>query len=602
MNLSRFQFKRLQTRLLITLLLPVLVIVLLGGAVSFWYSRGIMLDQWNESAVVKLQRAAHNIEMQQLKPVNLLNVLFQVSGRKSIVMSPDQVVDYLLVMDGVVSAAYEPADPAAVPQTGRMSGMGHMDRMNMAEHPGMRFSRSQIASVSGPRYHADEQGRTVTMHISLFGVSEKLLGDLVIRMDFDFLLKDILALGWWQSDMACIVDETGAYMAHTNMTMTDRRSLGGTDDPLELAVLEKMNSQPFGTVSLKGHPPDQIAGFYKLEQVPWTIIMFADGHKILGPIVTYRNGLALGVFVLAALVLVLIRFHMCRMVRQIQQLSEKAQAVAEGDYGSPIPVESRDEIGQLVESFNTMVEGLEERDHIRNIFGRYVDPDFARTLMAHPEAGQLGGVRREAVMLMSDIRGFTNLSETLEPEVIVAILNRYFSHMIEIIRAHQGIIVDFYGDAILVFFDPLDEPIQKTVRRAVQCAFAMQDRMPGVNRELKAQNMPDLSMGIGLHAGQVVVGNIGSTTRAKYGVVGSAVNITSRIQEQARKRQILVSNAVLNHAAKWVALQVRSSFPADLKGVDQAMTLHVIEPETKKKEDKQDGEFRQGMLKIKPVS
>jgi class 3 adenylate cyclase len=198
--------------------------------------------------------------------------------------------------------------------------------------------------------------------------------------------------------------------------------------------------------------------------------------------------------------------------------------------------------------------------------------------MAHPEAGRLGGVRREAVMLMSDIRGFTNMSETLEPEVIVAILNRYFSHMIEIIRTHQGIIVDFYGDAILVFFDPLDEPTSDTVLRAVHCAFDMQSKMPAVNRELKKQNFPDLAMGIGIHAGQVVVGNIGSDARAKYGVVGSAVNITSRIQEQARKKQILISDAVLDKTTRDKDLQVTSSFPADLKGVDQAMTLHVIEP------------------------
>jgi class 3 adenylate cyclase len=578
MNLSRFQFKKLQTRLLISLLLPVLIIVLSGGVTSFWYARGIMLEQWQESAVVKLQRAAHYIEMRLLKPVDLLNVLFQVSGRKGVVISPDQVVDYLLVMPGVVSASYEPVDPEAFPPTGRMPGMGPMERMNMAEYPGMRFSRSQITSVSSPRYHADEQGRTVIMHISLFGTSEKFLGDLVIRMDFDFLLKDILALGWWQSDMACIVDASGAYMTHTNMTMTDRRSLGGSGDPLEQAIFEKMNTQPYGTVSLEGHPPDLIAGFYKLEHVPWTIIMFADGHKILGPIVTYRNSLALGVFVLAALVLVLIRFHMCRMVRQIQQLSEKARAVAEGDYGAPIPVESRDEIGQLVESFNTMVTGLEERDHIRNSFGRYVDPDFARTLMAHPEAGQLGGVRREAVMLMSDIRGFTSLSETLGPEVIVAVLNRYFSHMIEIIRKHQGIIVDFYGDAILVFFDPLDEPTSDTVWRAVNCAFDMQSKMPEVNRELKKQDLPDLAMGIGIHAGQVVVGNIGSDTRAKYGVVGMPVNVTSRIQEQARKDQILISDAVLDKTGGKV--QVLSSFKADFKGVDQPMTVHVIQTPT----------------------
>jgi adenylate cyclase len=576
MDVAGFRFKTLQARLLLLLLIPVVVILLLGGLASFWYAREIMLDQWNESAVVKLQRAAHYIEMRLLKPVDLLNALFQVSDRKAAIVSPEEVVDFLQAMDGVVSADYDPIDSLRSTREMGMPGMGHMDRMNEDFHTGMRFFRSKIAGVSGPAYQADEEGRTVIVRITIYGPEEEILGHLAIRMEFDFLLKDILTLGWWQSDMGCIVDENGRYMAHTNMTMTDRRILGGDKDPLELAILTKMSSRVFGTVIPQGHPPDNVAGFYKLNQVPWTIILFADGRKILGPIVTYRNVLAAGILFMAGLVLVLIRFHMCRMVRQIQQLSLKAQAVATGDYGTPIPVESQDEIGHLVERFNAMVKGLEERDHIRNSFGRYVDPEFARILMDHPEAGQLGGKRREAVMLMSDIRGFTNLSETLGPELIVTILNRYFSHMIEIIREHQGIIVDFYGDAILVFFDPLDEPTSDTIHRAIQCAFEMQAAMPQVNRELGKQDLPDLSMGIGIHAGQVVVGNIGSSTRAKYGVVGSAVNITSRIQEQAEKGQVLVSDAVLDKVKD--KIKVMTSVSKDLKGVDQPMTLHVIEP------------------------
>ncbi len=577
MDITRFRFKTLQARLLILLLIPVVVILLLGGVASFWYARGIMLDQWNESAVVKLQRAAHYIEMRLLKPVDLLNALFQASDGDASIISPEQVTGFLQFMEGVVSVEYEPLrSPQSTRERG-MPDMGYMDRMNADMQWGMRFFRSKIASVSGPRYQAGKDGQTVTMRITLSGPSEEILGHLAIRMQFDYLLKDILALGWWQSDMACIVDETGTYMAHTNMTMADRRSLGGSDDPLEQAILKKMDSQSFGTVTSQGHPPDMVAGFYKLDQVPWTIIMFADGEKILGPIVTYRNVLAFGIFVLAVLVLILIRFHMCRMVGQIQQLSTKAEEVADGDYGAPIPVESRDEIGQLVESFNDMVKGLEERDHIRNSFGRYVDPEFARTLMKHPEAGQLGGSRRKAVMLMSDIRGFTSLSENLDPELIVALLNQYFSHMIEIIQSHHGIIVDFYGDAILVFFDPLDEPLQDTAWRAVRCAFAMQEKMPGVNRELKEQDLPDLAMGIGIHSGQVVVGNIGSRTRTKYGVVGPAVNVTSRIQARAEKRQIIVSESVLEKVKHRVS--VIDSTEVDLKGVDQSMTLYVIEPD-----------------------
>jgi adenylate cyclase len=100
--------------------------------------------------------------------------------------------------------------------------------------------------------------------------------------------------------------------------------------------------------------------------------------------------------------------------------------------------------------------------------------------------------------------------------------------------------------------------------------------MPAVNRELTARELPDLSMGIGIHAGQVVVGNIGSDARAKYGVVGPPVNNTARIQELAEKGQILVSDALLDKARDEV--KVLSSFSADLKGVDQALKLHVIAP------------------------
>ena len=140
--------------------------------------------------------------------------------------------------------------------------------------------------------------------------------------------------------------------------------------------------------------------------------------------------------------------------------------MAKGDYGKPIPVHGQDEIAQLTQSFNTMMEGLKERDFIANTFGRYMDQGIAKELLKRPEASRLGGQKREVAMLMSDIRGFTPLSETLTPEEIIRFLNHYFSHLIEVIQEHQGIIVDFFGDAVLVFFDPFDEPVGPMVRKA----------------------------------------------------------------------------------------------------------------------------------------
>ena len=196
----------------------------------------------------------------------------------------------------------------------------------------------------------------------------------------------------------------------------------------------------------------------------------------------------------------LIRLGVRPVVMAIRGIAAKADLVAQGDYGEPLPVTSRDEIGQLTLSFNDMVTGLKERDFISNTFGRYVDPEIARELLRRPEASRMGGEKREVVILFADIRGFTPLAETLSPEATIHLINRHFARMIEVIQAHRGIIVDFLGDAILAFFDPLDGPLEPVVRRAIGCALKMQAAMEAEN--LAEPGLPPLNMGIGLHAGR----------------------------------------------------------------------------------------------------
>jgi class 3 adenylate cyclase len=195
--------------------------------------------------------------------------------------------------------------------------------------------------------------------------------------------------------------------------------------------------------------------------------------------------------------------------------------------------------------------------------------------MERPEAARLGGQKREVVILISDIRGFTPLSETLSPEEIISILNHYFSHMIEVIQKYQGIIVDFFGDSILVFFDPLDSPVARTVHRAVRAALALQSEMGAFNEEMKSEGLPTFEMGIGVNAGEVVVGNIGSENRAKYGIVGSAVNITQRIQSTARGGQVVISDPVYRYISE--DLTVKHSFRSHLKGLQTPLDLYVVE-------------------------
>ncbi|MFH1488801.1 MAG: adenylate/guanylate cyclase domain-containing protein, partial [Pseudomonadota bacterium] len=152
----------------------------------------------------------------------------------------------------------------------------------------------------------------------------------------------------------------------------------------------------------------------------------------------------------------------------------------------------------------------------------------------------------------------------------------YFSYLIKTIQNHHGIIVDFFGDALLVFFDPLDGPVEPVVKQALACAFEMQDVMTAFNRESRAEGLPELRMGIGLNAGEVVVGNIGSETRAKYGIVGSAVNATSRIQAEAGEGEVVISCAVYPWAKERVI--VKRTFMTLLKGIQDEVRLYVVEP------------------------
>jgi adenylate cyclase len=165
----------------------------------------------------------------------------------------------------------------------------------------------------------------------------------------------------------------------------------------------------------------------------------------------------------------------------------------------------------------------------------------------------------------------------MRPDHIIHFLNRYFSRLIEVIQEHNGIIVDFFGDSILVFFDPLDGPVDAIIRRSVACAFAMQEAVGGFNAEMKAEGFPELLTGIGVNAGEVVVGNVGSETRAKYGIVGAAVNMTQRIQSRADGGEVVVSESVYQRIVGDTDIAVRRSITVSLKGIRADVRLYVVE-------------------------
>ena len=217
---------------------------------------------------------------------------------------------------------------------------------------------------------------------------------------------------------------------------------------------------------------------------------------------------------------------------------------------------------------------LERRNElIRKIFGRYLSNEVVANLLEHPEGLKLGGERRKITILTSDLRGFTSFSERLPPEEVVKILNLYLERMADVITSYQGTIDEFMGDGILVLFGA---PTQREddAERAIVCAIDMQLAMKEVNETMRQWGLPILEMGIGINTGVVVVGNLGSEKRTKYGVVGNQVNLTYRIESYTIGGQILASESTLKEVGE--SVKVDGYRQVQPKGVTQPITIYDV--------------------------
>lgn len=218
---------------------------------------------------------------------------------------------------------------------------------------------------------------------------------------------------------------------------------------------------------------------------------------------------------------------------------------------------------------------LESRNALlRYMFGRYMSTEVLRTLLADPEeALRLGGQQREVTLLMSDLRGFTALAETLTPAQTIGLLNDYFDVMVDICLEHRGTINEIIGDALLIVFGA-PTPCDDHADRALACAVAMQRAMATVNARNRATGRPALEMGIGINTGEVVVGNVGSRKRTRYGVVGGQVNRTARIESYTVGGQVIAARSVLDAARAPVRVRATHTVEDD---AGHPSTLHIVE-------------------------
>jgi sigma-B regulation protein RsbU (phosphoserine phosphatase) len=356
------RIKSLQQRLMLFLFLPVAALLIVMGMVGLFYGRNSLLDQWSEAAVLKLQRAAHEVDMRLRRPLEWLEMYNKTGGEHFDEHTQEWILEQLRELEGV-----ERVNLSNVVEAKGVDPMLHMHRQHHGSQGSMmrgmmHFHRGRIAEITPPRYDSLLQHETVSIISELHDTNGEKLGQLEVLLRFDYLLENLGATGWWQSRRAFLVDNTGKVLVCTD---PDRRQLGENNDPLELATLKAIKKQKSGTILGQGRPPEEVSGFYQLGEAPWSVVMVAPGREILAPIIKFRNYYVVGGSLFVLLILLLIRLVTGRTVSSIKDVSSAAESIAQGDYSTFLPVKTEDEVGQLRENFNTMASQLQERMRLK---------------------------------------------------------------------------------------------------------------------------------------------------------------------------------------------------------------------------------------------
>ncbi len=287
--------------------------------------------------------------------------------------------------------------------------------------------------------------------------------------------------------------------------------------------------------------------------------------------------------VLGTMIAVLVMHHLFSILRAISwsvgHLAGRMEAVRAGDLSVQAIVFGLDTFGVLASDFNRMVEGLRQREQLKESFGRYVTQQVVDEILAGRVA--LGGELKTATVLFSDIRGFTHMSEKLQPQEVVAFLNEYLEAMVDCVIEHGGVLDKFIGDAVMAVFgapvsagDPKDD-----AAAAVACAVAMGQRLSTINTARVARGQAEIKIGIGVHTGELVAGNIGSPRRMQYTVIGDTVNVGSRLESLTKEhhRRTLLSEATAQLVKERFGLVEVGRVP--VRGRDEPLTIFGLTSE-----------------------
>ncbi len=269
-----------------------------------------------------------------------------------------------------------------------------------------------------------------------------------------------------------------------------------------------------------------------------------------------------------------------RVSRPLEAIRGAVEKVGRGEFETRVDVKSRDEFGEVAAAINAMAVGLREREELKGAFARYVSQEVMEEILQARGELSLKGTRRKVTVLFSDIRNFTTLAEGHSAEEVVGFLNEYFEHMIDIVFRNHGTLDKFLGDGLMVLFGaPLEDPQQEY--HAVRTAVEMQLELQRLREKWAIGLNAEIRVGIGIHTGQAIVGNVGSSRRMEYTAIGDTVNLASRLETATKTvgTPILVSETTYEAVRSRFRFQGRGTItvkgrvePVSVYGVALEMT------------------------------
>jgi adenylate cyclase len=566
--------KKLQNKFLAYILLPALLIMFVMAAISNLVADHIVHGQLRNLAKLSLRRAADEIDVDLGRGLEILRL---VAAEERLFARDDAQRRKLfgeIAAEGPLQSVFMAFPDGRIVSSSKLQE-APTDDPRTAPFYKMALNSDDVVTV--PPHLSKYTGKMViTNAIKVTDENGKIKGVLAYEVPTQFVMNKvprIEAVSQSKGALFSILTRDGQYVMHTDNANMGRKL---TDRPSD--IHSKMwKAMQTGKTSwsdtgmegrrcwFAGFQKSRFRDIYMAVEIP-----FPSAAKPL----LWLAGTDIALLLASLIVLTVILMTMAKKIaKPIQMLSDAAERLSKGDYSQKLPVISKDELGDLIEAFNTMSDGLRQRDHIRNTFGRYVTEEVVDRVLESEDGLRMGGENREISMLMSDLRSFSALTADMPPEDIIALLNRYLGKMLEIIMAHNGIVDEITGDGILAFFGaPVamdDHPL-----RAVACAADMQSAMDEINGFNLNDGLPRLEMGIGVNTGQVVVGNIGSEKRTKYGVVGSAINFVGRIEACTVGGQILLSKTTYERIQELV--RVREVIRVEMKGFQGTVELYDV--------------------------